>query len=112
VDNHKFRTTLNPKHHTQWQKDNAKRVCEIVRKHRAADKIRWGEHKIHYRLAKQNRRNRLPLLHESFDKWGVDNHKIETIIELEGISRKDLRELEKVFIKSFKEKASILNTYN
>lgn len=136
IDNHKFRTTLNPKHHTKWQRDNAKRVCEIVRKHRAADKsgkvyyivnpdgeyyigmtkthlrIRWGEHKIHYRASKENKRNRLPGLHDSFDKWGIENHRMETIVEFEGISRKDLRQHEKAFIQSFKEKANILNTYN
>ena len=136
TDNHKFRTEINPQHHSIWQKDNSDRVSDIISRWRQADKVgtiyyiknpnneyyigmtkcylnvRWSEHKIHYRLANKNKRNKLPGLHNSFDKYGVENHQIETIIQFEDISRKELKEWEKVFIKSFKENANILNTIN
>lgn len=135
-DNHKFRTELNPTHHHIWQKENAQKVHELVRKYRLADKsgkiyyivnpdgeyyigmtsthlnVRWMEHRIHYRAACNNKRYSIPLLHKSFDKYGIENHRIETIIELDGISRNDLRAWEKVFIQSFREKGNVLNINN
>lgn len=136
LDNHKFRTEINPEHHSIWQKDNAGRVIEIVSRWRAADKVgsiyyiknpnneyyigmtkcylkvRWSEHLSHWRLAATPRRNRLPGLHDSFDKWGTHNHEMGIVAQFEGISRKDLREYEKIFIKSFREAGTTLNVNN
>jgi hypothetical protein len=137
IDNHKFRTQINPKHHSLWQKNNSDRVREIVNKWRQADKagtiyyikspdgayyigmtkcylnVRWSEHLSHWRLANTtNRRKRLPLLHDSFDKWGPETHEMGIVAQFEGISREELKQYERVFIKSFKELATSLNTIN
>ena len=136
IDNHKFRTQINPKHHSLWQKNNSDRVREIVTNYRQADKVgtiyyikspdgayyigmtkcylkvRWSEHLSHWRLTNTPRRKRLPLLHDSFDKWGPETHEMGIVAQFEDISRKELREYERVFIKSFKEAGTSLNTLN
>ena len=107
--NLKFRTE-NPEHHILWQKNNAKQHLDNVSRWRRADKsskiysitnplgetyigmtntpfsVRMLEHRSHYR--KDN--GRLPELHKSFDKHGFENHKIDLLLELEGIYRKQL----------------------
>lgn len=132
-DNLKFRTQINPSHHAEWQRNNTDALYTILRRHRKADKspliysiknpdnevyigmteaflsVRKGEHKLHYRRAKQGKIPGLPLLHASFDKWGVNNHTFEIVVELEGYSRKQLGFVETSFIQSFKEIGKSLN---
>jgi hypothetical protein len=127
-DNLKFRTEK-PEHHQQWQWNNCDRVRELVRKFRKADKsskiysitnplgetyigmtntpfsVRLLEHRAQYRKDK----GRLPELHKSFDKFGFENHKIDVILELEGIDRKQLGFIETSFIQAFKQKGKSLN---
>ena len=98
VDNLKFRTEINPSHHQKWQWNNVDKYNEYIRKYRRADKIpviyaftnpegkqyigmteaypsvRLLEHRSHYRTASQGKRDRLKLLHDSFDKYGLENH--------------------------------------
>lgn len=132
-DNLKFRTEINPQHHAEWQRNNLDRLCELVAKYRKADKggliysirnpegetyigmteaylnVRTLEHKQHYKLAKKGKANSIPLLHQSFDKWGVENHQFEIVVQLDGMDREQLAFVESSFIKSFKEIGKSLN---
>jgi len=120
-DNLKFRTAK-PEHHADWQKQNMPHVLQYVKKYRKADKtpliysitnplgevyigatlmafkVRMHEHRRHYRRAAAGKRVRLELLHSSFDKWGMDNHKFSVVKELPEATRKELYKLEKAYI--------------
>ena len=133
VDNLKFREEINPQHHAEWQRNNQQVVYRILKKHRKADKspliysiknpnndvyigmteaflsVRKAEHKLHYNRALKGKKARLPLLHDSFDKYGVENHTFEIVVELEGYDRKQLGYVESSFIQSFKEIGKSLN---
>ena len=133
-ENLKFRTEINPQHHEIWQSNNRKRVTQLVSKYRKGDKpgliyyivnpigeyyigmtnthlkVRLFEHKMKWK------RNRLgksdiacPLLFDSFDKWGVDNHRTGLIIKDENASRTELREWESECIQFFMSKGISLN---
>ena len=128
-DNKDFRIE-NPEHHMQWQKDNAQQHLSNVARYRRADKpgkiysisnpngehyivmtntylsVRMLEHRLHYR----RRHGALPALHQSFDKFGFDNHKVDIVLELDGIDRTQLRFIEKSFIESFNQQGKSLNT--
>jgi hypothetical protein len=132
-DNLKFRTEINPYHHADWQHKNPQRLCELVSKYRKSDKggkiysiknpagevyvgmteahlsVRKLEHRQHYKKAKKGKQAPLPLLHESFDLYGINNHIFETIVELGDIDRKQLGFIETSFIQSFKEIGKSLN---
>lgn len=127
-DNLQFRTDK-PEHHDQWQKNNAKQHIRNVMRYRKADKpgkiysicnpngeyyigmtnthitVRMFEHKTHFR----RRHGDIPKLHESFDTFGFDNHKVNVLLELEGIDRTQLRFIEKAFIQSFTQQGKSLN---
>lgn len=131
-DNLKFRTEINPQHHAEWQKNNPERLIELVKKYRKADKpgkiysiinpdgyvyvgmtetplsVRILEHKSKYRRC----HGELPKLHKSFDKYGFDNHKVELLLEMEDIDRKQLQFIESSFIQAFKQKGKSLNIKN
>ena len=133
VDNLKFREEINPQHHADWQRKNPEAAYRILKKHRKADKspliysiknpnndvyigmteahlsVRKAEHKLHYHKVKQGKQARLPLLHGSFDKYGVENHIFEVVVELVGYDRKQLGYVESSFIQSFKEIGKSLN---
>jgi predicted GIY-YIG superfamily endonuclease len=121
-DNHKFRTQINPTHHKKWQDTNWDRFMEYLRKYRKADKTgiiysitnpngetyigmsemyfkcRIVEHKKHYKQFKQGKRESLPLLHESFDKYGMENHEFKVVKECIGLTRAQLKQLEDAYI--------------
>ena len=108
IQNKDFRES-NPEHHAIWQRVNRKRANEILKKYRKADKgsiiyyikspegmyyigmteayisVRELEHRLHYRLVLQGKREPLPLLHASFDKWGFENHKSGIFFEFENL---------------------------
>ena len=135
-DNQKFRTEINPTHHQKWQINNWDKLLDYLRKYRKADKTgiiyaiinpngetyigmsemylkaRITEHKSHYRKYKQGKRKSLPLLHNSFDIHGINNHKFKTILELEGIDRKQLEYIESSFIQAVKQTGKSLNIKN
>ncbi len=120
--NLKFRTEINPMHHKIWQDANWDTFMEYMRKYRKADKggiiysitnpdglqyigmtetydkVRFLEHKKHYRQATMGKRNRLNLLHDSFDKYGIENHDFKVIKECPGLTREQLLQVEKSFI--------------
>lgn len=132
-DNHKFRTEINPEHHSKWQTTNWDRFMNYMRKYRKADKngiiysitnpegevyigmsemflkVRMIEHRKHYRQYKEGKRESLPGLHDSFDKYGIKNHKFQTIFESEGIDRKQLEYIERSFIEAVKQTGKSLN---
>jgi len=127
-DNKLFRTQK-PEHHMEWQKSNSEQHSRNVARYRKADKpgkiysicnpngeryigmtnthisVRMLEHKLHYR----RRHGALPGLHQSFDKFGFDNHKVDVVLELDGIDRTQLRFIEKSFIKVYTQKGISLN---
>lgn len=132
-DNHKFRTEINPSHHADWQRANLKRLCEIVKNYRRADKngliysirnpegqtyigmtqmylsVRRLEHISHFKRRYKDNRTKLPLLHQSFEKWGIDNHKFETILDMGNMDREQLAFIETSFIQSFQQIGKSLN---
>lgn len=121
IDNHTFRKEK-PEHHAKWQKTNWTLVTQYLKKYRKADKtpkiytitnpvgevyygatemnasVRMLEHRSHYKRASVGKRKRLGKLHDSFDLWGIDNHKLEVIKELPNASRKEMFQLEKAYI--------------
>lgn len=128
-DNRDFRIEK-PEHHIEWQRSNAEQHSRNVARYRRADKsgkiysiinpdgyvyigmtnthiaVRMLEHRAHYRRGKV----KLPKLHESFNKFGIDNHKVNIILELDGIDRTQLRFIEKSFINAFSQQGKSLNT--
>jgi predicted GIY-YIG superfamily endonuclease len=134
--NLKFRTEINPDHHRIWQDNNWDKFVEYIRKYRRADKdgiiysitnpegmvyvgmseaydnVRFSEHRKHYRQATTGKRNRLRLLHNSFDKYGMENHEFKVVKECPGLTRKQLQEIEKAFIVLNKFQNISLNTKN
>ena len=135
VDNHKFRTEINPEHHAKWQENNRERANEIVCKWRKADKpgvvyalvapdnsvyvgmtktylsVRIIEHRVKYRrfLSGKVSKSIHPLLFDSFSKWGIDNHKVKVLFEDQSIDRESLKQIESSFIQAFKERGNSLN---
>lgn len=132
--NHKFRTEIQPEHHAEWQRTNLGRLCEIVAKYRKADKssliysirnpegetyigmtqmyfsVRKLEHISHFRKYKKGQSNvHLPLLHYSFEKYGIDNHQFEVIVDMGDTDREQLSFIETSFIKAFQEIGKSLN---
>jgi hypothetical protein len=136
ITNKKFRTEIDPKHHERWQKSNWDKFVSYIKKYRKADKsgiiyaiinpegetyigmsemrfnVRMIEHRKHYRQFKQGKRTSLPGLHDSFDKYGLENHRFETILELEKIDRKQLEYIERSFIDVLQQQNKSLNTRN
>jgi hypothetical protein len=132
--NLKFRTEINPTHHKKWQDKNWDTFIEYVRKYRKADKVgliygitnpegmvyigmtmmhflvRLNEHRRHYRRASEGKRDRLGKLHDSFDKYGIDNHEFKVVKECPGLTRDQLKEIESAFITLNKFQNISLNT--
>jgi len=132
--NLKFRTEINPMHHKIWQDANWDTFTEYMRKYRKADKggiiyaitnpegkqyigmteaydkVRFLEHKKHYRQATEGKRNRLNLLHDSFDRFGIENHEFKVVKECYGLTREQLLEVERSFITLNKFQNISLNT--
>jgi hypothetical protein len=135
-DNQKFRTEINPEHHAKWQIANWDKFMAYLKKYRKADKtgiiyaitnpqgqtyigmsemyfkVRVLEHKKHYKQYKEGKRQSLPALHDSFDKYGIDNHKFKTIFESADIDRKQLEYIERSFIHAVKQTGKSLNIRN
>jgi hypothetical protein len=134
--NLKFRTIINPTHHKIWQDNNWDTFTEYMKKYRRADKtgliysiknpdgfqyigmtmmnfsVRLLEHRHHYKRASMGKRDRLELLHNSFDKYGIENHEFKVIKECPGLTRLQLKELEKAFITLNKSQNISLNQRN
>lgn len=121
-DNLKFRTEINPNHHQKWQDNNWDKFVGYMKTYRKANKtpiiysitnpegkqyigmsemyhtVRFLEHRQHYKRALKGKRNRLSGLHDSFDKFGIENHEFKVVKECTGLNRKQLAELENAYI--------------
>ncbi len=134
VDNEKFRTEINPEHHAKWQKAHPQRLCELVSAYRKADKsskiyaitnpkgevyvgmtnmkfsVRMMEHRTRFRRIELGKEGTtMPMLHNSFIKYGMENHKFELLFESDRLSRPELKKLESKFIEIYKQKGKSLN---
>jgi hypothetical protein len=67
--------------------------------------IRWSYHKTDFKFKKGN----IPLLHQSFDKWGVDTHLFTVIKNYGDINKKELLEIEGNMIKHLNSNGKSLN---
>jgi hypothetical protein len=74
--------------------------------------VRLNEHRRHYRRAKIGKRERLGLLHDSFDKYGIDNHEFKVVKECPGLTREQLKQLESAIITLNKSQNISLNKRN
>jgi hypothetical protein len=134
--NLKFRTEINPQHHKVWQDNNWDKFIEYHNRYRKADKtgiiysitnpdgfeyigmsmmnfsVRLLEHRQHYKRALKGKRQRLCKLHDSFDRFGIENHEFKVIKKCPGLSREQLRQVESAFIKINKFKNISLNSKN
>jgi hypothetical protein len=135
-DNHKFRTELNPEYQTKWYSKYMDYWCEYMSKYRKSDKlpivyaidapdgkqyigmtmmhlaVRRSEHIRHYKRGLKGLRQRLPLLHDSFDQYGLENHQFKVVKELPNFTRKQLREVESTYITLNKFQNISLNARN
>jgi hypothetical protein len=135
-DNLKFRTEINPEHHQKWQNINHDKFVGYMKSYRKADKnaiiyaiinpegmsyigmsnmyptVRFLEHRSHYKRASKGKRNRLELLHDSFDKYGIEQHQFKVIKECNNIDRNELKQIESKFIEKYKNKNLSLNLRN
>lgn len=70
---------------------------------------RWWQHKTNFIYKKRYsyRMGTYPLLHQSFETYGVDNHTIQLISELGNISRTEMLKEEKEYIFKHKPKLNI-----
>jgi hypothetical protein len=134
--NHKFRTEINPTHHQKWQWNNVGKYNQYIKKYKKADKlpiiygiinpegkiyigmtemhflVRLNEHKTHYRRMLLGKRKPLGLLHDSFDKYGIDGHEYRIIKECPGLTREQLKEVESALITLNKSQNISLNSRN
>ena len=134
VDNDYFRFELNPEHHAEWQRNNSKRLVEIVAKHRRADKagvvyalinpngevyvgetkthlnVRIMEHRVKYKRFLEGKVTSIhPLLFKSFERYGIENHKLEILFLDKDIDKKELKQIEKKYIQQYKQIGKSLN---
>lgn len=76
-------------------------------------KYRFAIHKSIFNYNnKFNKVSTLPILHNSFKKWGIDAHTFELVAEYKNISKEDLRNIETKLIQSYKKNNKSLNKNN
>ena len=74
---------------------------------------RWSDHKSTYKHQKlHDIKSCFPLLHNSFDIFGVENHTFEVMINMGDVSKQELRNEEAKMIQAFKKIRKSLNKYN
>jgi hypothetical protein len=80
----------------------------------ARPKVRFFQHKIHYRQIQKGvtYQSRLPLLHDSFTKYGDKAHTLVVLAQFEGIDRKQLGMIENAFINATMMTGKSLNVRN
>jgi hypothetical protein len=127
-DNQKFRDEIDPEYMSRWFSKHRKHWNEYISDYAAAGdtntiysitapdgmvyightrrkkRFRLAEHKKFYK----SRAQYIPLLYNSFDKWGIDNHKIEILKEWEGTKEEGM-EIESRLIQFYKSINKTLN---
>lgn len=126
--NKTFRT-IKPKYARNWFRANKREWNDYCWRYMKADKtpiiygiinpaneLYIGMTSAYLRIRKQNHFNnfrqgvnKIPKLHQSFQKWGLDAHEFIKIAEYPGISRKELKQKETEWIERFRNKATLLN---
>jgi hypothetical protein len=71
-------------------------------------KYRWSNHKSAYKT----KYGKFPLLHQSFDTWGIDAHIFKVIQNHGNIDKVSLKEIESNMIKAYKLNGKSLNVNN
>lgn len=131
IINQNFRETK-PEYQVDWQRKNSAYWNEYTWAYRKADKnsliykitapdgkcyigqtksklfVRFTAHKDHYK----KKHGKLPGLHQSFDKWGIENHKVEILLDLGDLDRDFLTKVESSIINAYKQKGLSLNIKN
>jgi hypothetical protein len=74
--------------------------------------IRFTSHKADYKWQSEHGYSTFPLLHNSFNIWGVDAHIFEEVMDCGDINKKDLREIESNMIINLKKNGKCLNVKN
>jgi hypothetical protein len=128
---------LNPRYQNQWYDNNYTKWRTYINGYTKSDKIptiyaiiapdgftyigktktypniRKTRHGNSYRLYQKGERKRhIPLLHDSFDKHGIDNHQFKVLAQFEGATDKELSHFETTFIKAVKLTNKSLNIRN
>ena len=122
VDNKKFRIEIDPQYQNKWYSKYTQYWCDYMARYQKADKlpiiyaivapdgnqyigqtmmhlgVRRSEHIRHYKRASKGLRERLPLLHDSFDQHGLETHQFKVIKACPGFNRKQLLILESAYI--------------
>ena len=123
-----------PEYQIEWQRTNhtkwAKYVSDWAKENAKADDSRsaiytiqneageiyvgstqtlFSQRKSAHKIQYLNKTRRIPLLHNSFDKHGYDNHKW-TILDMSGVDRDTLRAIEYQMINNFNNLGISLNT--
>jgi hypothetical protein len=103
-DNQRFRDEIDPTYMTRWFSKNKQQWNTYLNDYSKAGNtntiysitapnmdvyIGFTQRKKRFRLAEhkkfyKSRAQYIPLLYNSFDKWGIDNHKIEILKEWDG----------------------------
>jgi len=122
VTNKRFRVEIDPEYQTKWYSKYTQYWIDYMARYQKADKlpivyaiiapdgnqyigqtmmhlgVRRSEHIRHYKRALAGKRQRLPLLHDSFDQYGIENHQFKIVKELPNVTRKQLRAVESAYI--------------
>lgn len=132
ADNQRFRDEIDPEYMTRWFTKHRNKWNEYYRDYSTVGSIntiytitspeglvyvgltrrkkpnfRFSEHKKQYK----HRNGLFPLLHASFDKWGIDKHKIEIVKQFEG-TKYEGRLAESELISYYKHNGNTLNILN
>jgi hypothetical protein len=126
--NTKFRT-IKPKYQLEWFKTNVKRWSDYCVRYHKADKtpiiygvvnpanevyvgmtmrflrIRYESHKTQFKRKQRT----CPLLHDSFEKYGLENHKYMVLEEYPGLTRQELKKKESEWMHKLENKVKLLN---
>lgn len=109
-DNYRFRHEIDPGYMQRWFNEHRQEWNEYIKEYSNVEDIntiysitspngdvyightmrkkrfRIAEHSKFYR----SRAHNIPLLYESFDRWGIDNHKVEILKQWEGTKEEGL----------------------
>lgn len=76
---------------------------------------RFSNHRARFKFNQSNPINPqyiIPLLDASFEKWGIDAHSFEVVMDMGVINKKDLRDIESRMIIPLKSNGKSLNVNN